>query len=90
MTFLPLFLVGYNGLPRRYHDYPLYFESWHSISSFGHNFTLMSMFLFFLVLVESKFITIKKKPKIQQRFFKRINYYIFKNKQFFFTKFKLI
>jgi cytochrome c oxidase subunit 1 len=23
LTFLPLFWVGYNGLPRRYHDYPL-------------------------------------------------------------------
>lgn len=81
LTFLPLFLVGYNGLPRRYHDYPLYFEAWHSISSFGHNFTLISLLSFFLLLIESNFLKMKKKPKNQNRFSKRLNYYIFKNKQ---------
>lgn len=78
LTFLPLFLVGYNGLPRRYHDYPLHFEAWHSLSSFGHNFTLISFFLFFFIILESKFIINKKKSNIQNRFFKRLNYYIFK------------
>lgn len=78
LTFLPLFLVGYNGLPRRYHDYPIHFEAWHSLSSFGHNFTLLSMITFFLILIESNFIMIKKKPIKQNRFLKRINYYIYK------------
>ena len=77
-TFLPLFIVGYNGLPRRYHDYPLYFESWHSISSFGHNFTLTSIFLFFFLILESKITKKKKKVFLFNRFFKRINFYLFK------------
>ena len=47
LTFLPLFWVGYNGLPRRYHDYPVIFMGWHGMSSVGHLITLISVFFFF-------------------------------------------
>jgi heme/copper-type cytochrome/quinol oxidase subunit 1 len=49
LTFLPLFWVGYNGLPRRYHDYPLIFMGWHGLASIGHLLTLLSIFFFFFV-----------------------------------------
>ena len=80
LTFLPLFWVGYNGLPRRYHDYPLVFMGWHGMSSLGHLLTLISIFFLFLMIgdtiIEKKFYTniFLGFPRLH----KRINYYLFK------------
>src|SRR5699024_652643 len=35
LTFLPQFVLGYAGMPRRYHEYPPEFEVWHALSSAG-------------------------------------------------------
>jgi cytochrome c oxidase subunit 1 len=35
VTFLPQFIVGYEGMPRRYHVYPDVFQVWNVISSGG-------------------------------------------------------
>ncbi|HET7410689.1 MAG TPA: cbb3-type cytochrome c oxidase subunit I, partial [Paracoccaceae bacterium] len=35
LTFLPQFVLGYAGMPRRYHEYPPEFEAWHVLSSAG-------------------------------------------------------
>jgi cytochrome c oxidase subunit 1 len=35
MTFLPQFLMGWEGMPRRYHYYPPVFQIWHVFSSAG-------------------------------------------------------
>ncbi len=35
MTFLPQFLMGWEGMPRRYHIYPEVFQIWHVFSSAG-------------------------------------------------------
>ena len=80
ITFLPLFWVGYNGLPRRYHDYPIYYMGWHGLSSVGHYLTLVSCVFFFLMILDS---FIEKKIHTHNtlgipRFNKRINYYFFK------------
>jgi cytochrome c oxidase subunit 1 len=34
-TFFPQFIVGYLGMPRRYHAYPPQFQIWHVLSSAG-------------------------------------------------------
>jgi cytochrome c oxidase subunit 1 len=34
-TFLPQFIAGYNGMPRRYHKYPPEFQVWNVMSSAG-------------------------------------------------------
>jgi cytochrome c oxidase subunit 1 len=34
-TFLPQFIVGYNGMPRRYHKYPPEFQVWNVMSTAG-------------------------------------------------------
>lgn len=80
LTFLPLFWIGYNGLPRRYHDYPLYYMGWHGLSTIGHFLVLISILFFFLGLAES---FLEKKIYTHNtlgiaRFNKRINYYLFK------------
>ncbi|MCW3096594.1 MAG: Heme/copper-type cytochrome/quinol oxidase,subunit 1 [Chthonomonadaceae bacterium] len=35
LTFLPQFIVGYLGMPRRYHYYPAEYQIWHILSSAG-------------------------------------------------------
>lgn len=80
LTFLPIYFIGYNGLPRRYHDYPIIFMGWHGLSSAGHILTLISILFFFFMLLESHILN---KSYIINNFYisrwhKRINYYNFK------------
>ena len=56
LTFVPALFLGMSGMPRRINDYPLVFTGWHGFSSLGHGFVLVSIFMFFLVVLESKFI----------------------------------
>lgn len=80
LTFLPLFWVGYNGLPRRYHDYPLVYLGWHGLSSIGHLLTIISGVFFFLMLADSA-IERKIATNINlglPRFNKRVLYYLYK------------
>ena len=92
LTFLPLFWIGYNGLPRRYHDYPIIFMGWHGMSSVGHLITLMSIFFLYLMFFDS---ILEKKYYFSKnlgipRFNKRVSYYLFKiyYKQIYNKKFK--
>ena len=82
LTFLPLFWVGYNGLPRRYHDYPVVFMGWQGLATAGHIITLFSIAFFFLMLLDSHLLN--KSAVISHlgipRWHKRINYYTFKIK----------
>jgi len=55
LTFLPLYWVGYNGLPRRYHDYPIIFMGWHGMSSLGHLITLISIFFFLFYTFQNNY-----------------------------------
>ena len=91
MTFIPLYWVGYNGLPRRYHDYNEMYMIWHTISTHGHIFTLFSLSLFFLILIESSYLKLTCNYfKINNlRLNKRINYYLVKIKYNSFVIFKL-
>ena len=47
VTFLPQFYLGFSGMPRRVHDYPLVFLGWHSMSTSGHFITLIGIVFFF-------------------------------------------
>ena len=81
LTFLPLFWVGYNGLPRRYHDYPIMFAGWHGLATAGHILTLISILMFFIVLIDSRFSRVLlpvNSPVGIVRFYKRICFYLFK------------
>ena len=55
LTFLPQFVLGMQGMPRRYFDYPVEFESLHFLSSvgavvnaLGYSFALLNMLYFFV------------------------------------------
>jgi len=80
MTFIPLFWVGYGGLPRRVHDYPAVFMGWQGMASVGHLTTLIGVIFFFFMLLDSH---IEKRVAVHStlgmpRWHKRVIYYIFK------------
>lgn len=54
LTLIPMFWLGYSGMPRRILDYPAYFGGWHSIVSSGHILSVMG-FIFFLVMLLDSF-----------------------------------
>jgi len=82
LTFLPLFWVGYAGLPRRVHDYPVVFIGWQGMASVGHMITIISLCLFFTMFLDSH---IEQKVCINNtlgfpRWYKRIAFIKFKIK----------
>ena len=80
ITFLPQFYLGFSGMPRRVHDYPLVFLGWHSMSTSGHFISLIGIFFFFLMLLDSHLENKLATPLSLgiPRFNKRIAYYLFK------------
>lgn len=80
ITFLPQFYLGFSGMPRRIHDYPIVFMGWHSMSTAGHFVTLVGVFFFFLMLLDSHIERKVATPLTLgiPRWNKRISYYIFK------------
>ncbi len=80
LTFLPLFWVGVSGLPRRVHDYPAVFMGWQSMASAGHFITLLGVFFFFVMILDShierRVFTVLNLGL--PRWHKRVAYYIFK------------
>ena len=53
VTFLPQFVMGWEGMPRRYHIYPDVFQAWHVISSFGALILAVAYILPFIYLTLS-------------------------------------
>jgi cytochrome c oxidase subunit 1 len=50
LTFIPQFILGMNGMPRRYYDYPIEYQTLHTISTigaylngFGYTFALVNL-----------------------------------------------
>ena len=91
ITFTPQFYLGFSGMPRRIHDYPVVFMGWQSMSTTGHFITLIGIVFFFLMLLDSH---IERRISTSStlglpRWYKRINYYIFKIRYIQYTKSKL-
>ena len=94
LAFLPQFFLGFSGMPRRIHDYPIVFTGWHSMSTAGHFITLIGVSFFFLMILDSH-IERKVATPITlglPRWHKRVMYYLFKIRylQLFQKKFKNI
>ena len=80
LTFLPMFWLGFSGLPRRIHDYPVIFMGWHGMASTGHLITVLGICFFFIMLLDSH---LERRVVVYSglgipRWHKRIQYYIFK------------
>jgi heme/copper-type cytochrome/quinol oxidase subunit 1 len=80
LTFIPMFWLGYSGMPRRIHDYPAFMMGWHGMASVGHLTTLIGVMFFFFMLLDSH---IERRVAVHSilgipRWHKRVLYYIFK------------
>ena len=53
LTFTPQYVLGYLGMPRRYHTYPEEFQAWHLLSSAGASILAVSYLLPFVYLLLS-------------------------------------
>lgn len=80
LTFLPMFYLGFSGLPRRIHDFPAIFVGWHGMATVGHFITLTGVLFFFLMLLDSHIERRVGTPLALgiPRWHKRVVYYIFK------------
>ena len=80
LTFVPMFWLGFSGMPRRIHDYPAVFMGWHSMASTGHMIALVGAIFFFFMILDSH---IEKRVVVYStlglpRWHKRVQYYLFK------------
>jgi heme/copper-type cytochrome/quinol oxidase subunit 1 len=55
LTFLPMFFLGFSGLPRRIHDFPAIFMGWQGLASCGHFLTLVGVCAFFAAILDSHY-----------------------------------
>lgn len=53
MTVIPMFWLGYAGMPRRVLDYPAAFGGWHSVISAGHMLNVAGLMAFFIMIFDS-------------------------------------
>lgn len=53
MTVIPMFWLGYAGMPRRVLDYPASLGGWHSIISAGHLLSVAGLMAFFIMIFDS-------------------------------------
>lgn len=52
MIFMPMHFLGINGMPRRIPDYPDAFTGWNYVSSAGSVLSIVSLFVFIVVLYD--------------------------------------
>lgn len=92
IAFLPQFYLGFSGMPRRIHDYPVVFMGWNSMSTAGHFISIMSL-IFFCVMIFDSHIERRIATPISlgiPRWNKRISYYIFKIRYLQYTNKRLM
>lgn len=53
MTVIPMFWLGYAGMPRRVLDYPASMGGWHSVISAGHMLSVAGLMAFFIAVFDS-------------------------------------
>jgi heme/copper-type cytochrome/quinol oxidase subunit 1 len=82
VTFLPIFYLGFAGLPRRIHDFPAIFLGWQGMATCGQFLTMVGVSFFFLNVFVSR---LERKSYLAHslgiaRWQKRIHYYLYKIK----------
>jgi heme/copper-type cytochrome/quinol oxidase subunit 1 len=53
LTVIPMFWLGYAGMPRRVLDYPSAFGGWHSVITAGHMLSVAGLISFFIMIFDS-------------------------------------
>jgi heme/copper-type cytochrome/quinol oxidase subunit 1 len=82
LTFLPLFFLGFSGLPRRVHDFPAIFLGWQGMATCGQFITIIGVTFFLLTLglshLEARHVIDSSLGFVTWQ--KRAHYYLFKIK----------
>jgi heme/copper-type cytochrome/quinol oxidase subunit 1 len=79
MTVVPMFWLGYGGMPRRVLDYPAALGGWHAITSAGHLLSVAGMLAFFIMIFDShrQFRAATLSTLGVSRFSVRLSFYIY-------------
>jgi heme/copper-type cytochrome/quinol oxidase subunit 1 len=78
-TVIPMFWLGYAGMPRRILDYPASLGGWHSIISGGHMLSVAGLIAFFIMIFDSlrQAKTVVRNTFGIGRYNTRLNFYIY-------------
>ncbi len=81
MTIIPMFWLGYAGMPRRVLDYPASFGGWHSVISAGHMLNVAGLMAFFIMIFDSlrQGRAVIRNSFGVARFNTRLNFYIYES-----------
>jgi heme/copper-type cytochrome/quinol oxidase subunit 1 len=79
MTVIPMFWLGYAGMPRRILDYPAALGGWHSIVSSGHLLSVAGLMAFFIMIFDSlrQGRAVTRNSFGISRFNTRLNFYLY-------------
>ena len=85
MTVIPMFWLGYAGMPRRVLDYPASMGGWHAIVSAGHLLSVAGMMAFFIMIFDSLRIrrAVGASTHSIPRFNTRLNFYLYESARSF-------
>ena len=79
MTVIPMFWLGYSGMPRRILDYPASLGGWHAIVSAGHLLSVAGLMAFFIMIFDSlrQGRAVTRNSFGISRFNTRLNFYLY-------------
>jgi heme/copper-type cytochrome/quinol oxidase subunit 1 len=91
MTVIPMFWLGYSGMPRRVLDYPVSLGGWHSIVSAGHFISVAGLISFFVMIFDSlrQGRAVIRNTFGVNRFNTRLNFYLYQAGRTEFVKQKI-
>jgi heme/copper-type cytochrome/quinol oxidase subunit 1 len=81
MTVIPMFWLGYAGMPRRVLDYPASLGGWHSVISAGHMLSVAGLIAFFIMIFDSirQGKAVVRNTYGISRFNTRLNFYLYES-----------
>lgn len=88
LTVIPMFWLGYAGMPRRVLDYPSAFGGWHSVITAGHMLSVAGLISFFIMIFDS---LRQSKAATRNnfgimRYNTRLNFYLYEISRILFTQ----
>ena len=88
MTVIPMFWLGYSGMPRRVLDYPAALGGWHSVVSAGHLLSVAGMVAFFIMIFDSlrQGRAATRNSFGISRFNTRLNFYLYETSKMLFIQ----
>jgi heme/copper-type cytochrome/quinol oxidase subunit 1 len=90
MTVIPMFWLGYSGMPRRVLDYPAALGGWHAVASAGHLLSVAGMVAFFVMIFDSlrQGRAATRNSFGISRFNTRLNFYLYETSKMLFIQHK--